>query len=157
SPSIFWLGCADSRVPPNEIVHLGTGEMSVHRNIANVVSVSDVNLLADLDVSITDGHVPTIIVCGHYNCGGVAAALSSAPHGLIDNWLLHIRQVASACRPVLDLIPDEAKRLRALVELNVIHGALTLSQTPIVRDAWKRGQDLAIHAWVFDIGTGQIR
>ncbi|KAI8909483.1 carbonic anhydrase [Entophlyctis helioformis] len=157
SPSVFWIGCADSRVPPNEIIRLGTGQMSVHRNIANVVSVSDVNLLADLEIMIHKGKVPTIILCGHYNCGGVAASLSTAPHGLIDNWLLHIRQVHTACKPMIELISDEKMRLRALVELNVIYGAAMLAQTPAVKDAWKAGMSLTIHSWAFDIGTGEIR
>ncbi|KAH9270221.1 hypothetical protein BSLG_002031 [Batrachochytrium salamandrivorans] len=156
SPSFLWIGCSDSRVPPNEIVNMGTGSLAVHRNIANVISYTDLNLLSTVGYAIETQHVTDIILCGHYGCGGVKAALGATSHGLIDNWLLQVKQVHSAYRNMIDQVKEDEGKVEVLVELNVVCGVRALTQLPAVQDAWRRGQELRIHGWVFELGRGAL-
>ena len=157
SPRYFWIGCSDSRVPANEIVGLLPGEMFVHRNVANVVVHTDLNCLSAVQFAIDVLKVRDIIVCGHYGCGGVLAALRDDNLGLVDNWLRHIQDVRRKHAAELDALPDEAQRHRRLCELNVIEQVANLRQTTVVRDAWARGQDLAVHGWSYDLADGLIQ
>jgi carbonic anhydrase len=156
-PAYLWIGCSDSRVPANEIVGLLPGEMFVHRNVANVVVHSDLNCLSVLQYAVDVLEVRHVIVCGHYGCGGVAAAAESSVHGLVDNWLGHVRDVAQAHAGTLAAIADHAHRLDRLCELNVIEQVVTLGETTIVRDAWERGRDLTLHGWVYSLQDGLLR
>jgi len=156
-PAYLWIGCSDSRVPANEIVGLLPGEMFVHRNVANVVVHSDLNCLSVLQYAVDVLEVRHVIVCGHYGCGGVAAAAESSVHGLVDNWLGHVRDVAQAHAATLAAIADHAHRLDRLCELNVIEQVVTLGETTIVRDAWERGRDLTLHGWVYSLQDGLLR
>ncbi|HEY3830814.1 MAG TPA: carbonate dehydratase [Acidimicrobiia bacterium] len=156
APQYLWIGCSDSRVPANQIIGLPPGTVFVHRNIANLVVHTDLNCLSVLQYAIDVLAVPHVIVTGHYGCGGVAAALDGAQHGLIDNWLRHIQDVATEHAAELDGL-DGAARVRRLCELNVLAQADNVARTTIVHDAWARGQKLAIHAWIYDIGDGLLR
>jgi len=156
-PAYLWIGCSDSRVPANEIVGLLPGEMFVHRNVANVVVHSDLNCLSVLQYAVDVLEVRHVIVCGHYGCGGVAAAADSSVHGLVDNWLGHVRDVAQAHAATLAAIADDAHRLDRLCELNVVKQVVTLGETTIVRDAWERGRDLTLHGWVYSLQDGLLR
>ena len=156
-PEYVWIGCSDSRVPANQIVGLLPGELFVHRNVANVVSHTDLNCLSVLHFSVEVLQVRHIIVCGHYGCGGVQAALENAKLGLVDNWLRHVQDVRWKYESELDALPTEQDRLHRLCELNVLEQVMNVSQTTIVRDAWARGQDLTVHGWVYDIGDGLLR
>ncbi|KAI8982066.1 carbonic anhydrase, partial [Mycotypha africana] len=155
-PKILWIGCSDSRVPANIVLSLPPGEVFVHRNIANVVSHSDLNCLSVLQYAVEVLKVEHIIVCGHYNCGGVTAAQGHEQFGLIDNWLRNIKDVYRLHEEELVDIKDDTKRLRRLIELNAIHSAENVCHSTIVQNAWKRGQQLTVHAWAFDIEDGQV-
>lgn len=155
-PQYLWIGCADSRVPANEIIGLLPGEVFVHRNIANVVVHSDLNCLSVMQFAIDVLQVEHIIVCGHYGCGGVSAALRNQRVGLADNWLRHIQDVRAKHDMRVAAIADEAKRVDHLCELNVIEQVANVCQTTIVQDAWGRGQTLAVHGWVYGLEDGLL-
>jgi carbonic anhydrase len=155
-PPLLWIGCADSRVPANEIIGAAPGEVFVHRNIANMVLHTDMSMLSVLDYAVNVLKVKHIIVCGHYGCGGVKAAMSNDHLGLIDNWIRHIKDVYRFHNEELDAIEDENKRFDRFVEVNVIEQALDLAKTSIVQTAWSKNQPLQIHGWVYDIKDGLI-
>jgi len=157
APRYLWIGCADSRVPANEIVGLAPGEMFVHRNIANVVVHADLNCLSVLQFAVDVLKVQHVIVCGHYGCGGVRAALRDDRLGLVDNWLRHVQDVRWKHQQELERIPTEEDQHSRLCELNVIEQVVNVSQTTIVRDAWARGQALEIHGWIYDLRDGLLR
>lgn len=157
SPKYLWIGCSDSRVPANEIVGLRPGDIFVHRNVSNLVVHSDLNCLSVIQYAVDVLKVRHIIVCGHYGCGGIAAAISNKPHGLIDNWLLHVRDLYRRHSSSLDIIKDEQARFDRFCELSVIAQATNVGSTTIVRDAWSRGQDLTIHAIVYSINDGLLK
>jgi carbonic anhydrase len=157
APRYFWVGCSDSRVPANQIVGLLPGEMFVHRNVANVVAHTDLNCLSAMQFAVDVLKVEHIIVCGHYGCGGVLAALRDEKLGLIDNWLRHVQDVRAKYRAELDALDTEGLRGNRLCELNVMDQVVSVSQTTIVRDAWTRGQDLTVHGWVYDVSDGLLR
>jgi carbonic anhydrase len=156
SPEYLWIGCSDSRVPANQIVGLLPGEIFVHRNVANVVVHTDLNCLSVLQYAVEVLHVKHIIVCGHYGCGGVLAALNDQRLGLIDNWLRHVQDVKLKHLPMLEstaatLQPDR------LCELNVVEQAIHVCETTVVREAWERGQELSVHGWIYSLQDGRIR
>lgn len=157
SPRYLWIGCADSRVPANEIVGLMPGEVFVHRNVANVVVHSDLNCLSVLQYAVEVLKVEHVIVCGHYGCGGVQAAWRGASLGLIDNWLRHVKDVAEKYSDDLAARPDDETRMDRLCELNVIEQVLHVARTTIVQDAWKRGQPLILHGWVYRLQSGLLK
>lgn len=157
SPEYLWIGCSDSRVPANQITGTKSGEIFVHRNIANMVVHSDMNMLSVLSYAVEVLKVKHIIVCGHYGCGGVIAAMGNKRYGLIDNWLRHIKDVYRYHHAELDAIEDEQLRSRRFVELNVIEQVNDLGKTSIVQDAWHRGQELSVHGWVYDINDGLLK
>jgi carbonic anhydrase len=157
APQYLWIGCSDSRVPANEIVGLPPGEMFVHRNVANVVVHADVNCLSAMQFAVDVLRVGHIIVCGHYGCGGVLAALRDARLGLVDNWLRHVQDVRWKHKAQLDALPGEAERHQRLCELNVIEQVVNVSQTTVVREAWERGQALTLHGWIYDVADGLLR
>jgi carbonic anhydrase len=156
-PPILWIGCADSRVPANQITNTKPGEIFVHRNIANVIVHTDMNMLSVLDYAVNVLKVKHVIVTGHYGCGGVLAAMSNNQFGIIDNWLRNIKDVYRLYAAELDAIEDEKQRGNRLVELNVIEGVEHLAQTSIVQNAWKNGQNLELHGWVYSLETGLIK
>ncbi len=157
APQYLWIGCSDSRVPANEIVGLLPGELFVHRNVANVVVHTDLNCLSVLQFAVDVLMVRDVIVCGHYGCGGVGAALRGDRLGLIDNWLRHVQDVRDDHRAELDAIPDEAARIDRLCEWNVVAQVINVAETSIVRDAWERGQDLTVHGWIYGLKDGRVR
>lgn len=157
SPEYLWIGCSDSRVPANQITGTEPGDMFVHRNIANMVVHSDMNLLSVLSYAVEVLKVKHIIVCGHYECGGVLAAMGQKQYGLIDNWLRHIKDVYKMYYKELEQIEDEKLRGRRFVELNVMEQVYDLCKTTIVQNAWKIEQPLAVHGWVYDIADGVIK
>jgi carbonic anhydrase len=157
SPPLLWIGCADSRVPANEITGTLPGEVFVHRNIANMVIHSDMNMLSVLDYAVNVLKVRHIIVCGHYECGGVKAAMGNAHIGLIDNWIRHIKDVYRLHQAELDAIKDEHQRFNRFVEVNVQEQVWDLAKTSIVQNAWKNGQQLWIHGWVYSINDGLVK
>jgi carbonic anhydrase len=157
SPKFLWIGCADSRVPANEIVGLLPGELFVHRNVANVVVHSDLNCLSVMQFAVEVLKVEHIIVVGHYGCGGVAAALQDQRVGLADNWLRHVQDVHSKHEPRVSCEQTLASRVDRLCELNVIEQVANVCQATIVRDAWDRGQDLNVHGWVYGLKDGLVR
>lgn len=157
APGYLWIGCSDSRVPANQITGLPPGEMFVHRNVANVVVHADLNCLSAIQFAVDVLRVRHIIVCGHYGCGGVRAALRDDHLGLIDNWLRHVQDVHWKHRVEIDALATEDERHHRLCELNVIEQAINVSQTTVVREAWARGQSLAVHAWVYDINDGLLQ
>ncbi|MBK9247810.1 MAG: carbonate dehydratase [Ignavibacteria bacterium] len=157
TPEYLWIGCSDSRVPANEITGTKPGELFVHRNIANMVVHSDMNMLSVLSYAVEVLKVKHIIVCGHYGCGGVVAAMGNKQYGLIDNWLRHIKDVYRFHFPELDAIKDEDQRTRRFVELNIIEQVHDLGKTSIVQNAWKNNQPLHIHGWVYDVKDGIIK
>ncbi|QBQ39974.1 carbonic anhydrase [Sphingobacterium psychroaquaticum] len=156
NPEVLWIGCADSRVPANELTGKKPGQVFVHRNIANLCVHSDMSMLSVLDYAVNVLKVKHIILAGHYACGGVAAAISSKQHGIIDNWLCHIKDVYRLHQKELDAIQDQESKTDRLVELNVKEQVFNLCTTSIVQSAWKNGQDLAIHGMVINIGTGEL-
>ena len=153
----MWIGCADSRVPANEIVGLLPGELFVHRNIANVVVHSDLNCLSVMQFAVDVLNIEHIIVCGHYGCSGVSAALQNQRVGLADNWLRHVQDVHAKHDARVAAMPDTPQRVDRLCELNVIEQVANVCQTTIVRDAWDRGQQLAVHGWVYGLKDGLVR
>ena len=157
SPEYLWIGCADSRVPANEIINLPPGEVFVHRNIANVVVHTDLNCLSVIQYAVEVLKVKHIIVCGHYGCGGVKAAMENNSHGLIDNWLRHLRDVYRLHRAELDQIEDQEACRNRLCELNVIEQVDNVCNTTMVRDAWAAGQELAVHGWIYSLKDGLLR
>jgi carbonic anhydrase len=156
NPEILWIGCADSRVPANEIIGAVPGEVFVHRNIANMVIHTDMNMLSVLDYAVNILCVKHVIVCGHYGCGGIQAALTNKPFGLIDNWIRHIKDVYRFHQDELNEIKDEKKKFDRFVELNVFEQVYDLAKTSIIQNAWERGQELHIHGWVYDVRDGLI-
>ena len=156
-PPVLWIGCSDSRVPANEIIGAEPGEVFVHRNIANMVVHSDMNLLSVLDYAVNVLKVKHVIVCGHYGCGGVQAAMTNKHIGLIDNWIRHIKDVYRFHSSELNSIVDETDRFNRFVELNVVEQVLDLAKTSIVQGAWEKNQDLHVHGWVYDVADGLIK
>jgi carbonic anhydrase len=157
TPELLWIGCSDSRLPPDQVVGRLPGEIFVHRNVGNVVVHTDLNCLSVLQYGIEVLTVRHVIVCGHYGCGGVRAAMTPEPLGLIDNWLRHIRDVSMAHRQELDALPDPAARQNRLCELNVAAQVANVCHTTIVQDAWRRGQALTVHGWIYDLADGLLR
>ncbi len=157
SPKFLWIGCSDSRVSANVIVDIAPGEVFVHRNIANLVNHTDMNCLSVLQFAVEVLKVEHVIVCGHYGCGGIAAAMDGKRHGLIDNWLRNIRDTANLHAERLSAITDPEERLNELCRLSVAEQALNVAETTVVQDAWSRGQELRIHGWVYGLKDGRIR
>jgi carbonic anhydrase len=157
NPPVLWIGCSDSRVPANQITNTLPGDIFVHRNIANVVVHTDMNMLSVLDYSVNVLKVKHVIVCGHYGCGGVNAALGNKQVGIIDNWLRNIRDVYRMHEREMQTMKDPEQRFNRLVELNAIEGAANVMNTSIVQNAWANGQELAVHAWVYSLKTGVIK
>jgi carbonic anhydrase len=156
TPEYLWIGCSDSRVPANEVTGTDPGEIFVHRNIANMVVHTDMNMLSVLSYAVEVLHVKHIIVCGHYGCGGVQAAMGNKQFGLIDNWLRHLKDVYRYHHKELDAITDKEQRFNRFVELNVFEQVLDLGKTSIVQNAWKKKMPLHIHGWVFNLKNGLI-
>ncbi|MDB4927469.1 carbonic anhydrase [Mucilaginibacter sp.] len=156
TPPVLWIGCADSRVPANQITNTKPGEIFVHRNIANMVIHTDMNMLSVLDYAVNVLEVKHVIVTGHYGCGGVIAAMTNQEYGLIDNWLRHIKDVYRLHANELDIIKDDVERSDRLVEYNVIENVHNLCKTSIVQNAWLKGQPLGVHGWVYSLNTGII-
>ena len=156
APRYMWIGCSDSRVPANQITGLEPGEVFVHRNVANVVVPTDLNCLSTIQYAVDMLKVEHLMVVGHYGCGGVMAALHGTRVGLADNWLRHIKDVASMHRPLIEST-DPAHRLDLLCELNVIEQVVNVAQTTVVQDAWKRGQSVTLHGWVYGLSDGLIK
>ncbi len=157
APEYFWIGCSDSRVSANEIVNLPPGEMFVHRNVANVVVHTDLNCLSATQYAVEALKVKHIIVCGHYGCGGVKAALQNQKLGLIDNWLRHVQDVIREHAALLAEISEESDRIDKLCELNIIEQVYSVCQTTVVQSAWERGQELTVHGWVYALTDGLVR
>ncbi len=155
-PPILWIGCSDSRVPANQIIGAEPGEVFVHRNIANMVVHSDMNMLSVLDYAVNALQVKHVIVCGHYGCGGVQAAMGNQSIGLIDNWIRHIKNVYRFHADELDAIADEKERFNRFVELNVEEQVYDLAKTSIVQNAWNKNQELSIHGWVYGLNSGYV-
>lgn len=155
-PPLLWIGCSDSRVPANEIIGAAPGEVFVHRNIANMVIHTDISMLSVLDYAVNVLKVKHVIVCGHYGCGGVKAAMGNSHIGLIDNWIRHIKDVYRFHYEELDKIENEKERFNRFVELNVTEQVLDLAKTSIIQNAWKKEQQIHIHGWVYDIHDGLI-
>ncbi|MBS1790560.1 MAG: carbonate dehydratase [Acidobacteria bacterium] len=157
SPEYLWIGCSDSRLPPNEILGLMPGDLFVHRNVANVVVHTDFNCLSVMEYAIEALKIKHVIVCGHYGCGGVQAALRNLELGLIDNWLRHVRDVHDKHETALTRIADESKRWDKLCELNIVEQVHNVCNTTIVQRAWKTGQQLSIHGWIYSLHDGLLR
>ncbi|MDA4844457.1 carbonic anhydrase [Hoeflea poritis] len=156
-PDYLWIGCSDSRVPANVITGLEPGEVFVHRNVANLVHRGDINLLSVLEYAVESLEIKHIIVCGHYGCGGVRAAMDGHRHGIIDHWLQPVRDTADQCAEELEKIGDPDTRLNRLCEMSIAAQVESLSRTPIIRSAWSRGKELAIHGWVYGLNDGLLR
>ncbi|MBA3441756.1 MAG: carbonate dehydratase [Pyrinomonadaceae bacterium] len=157
SPQYLWIGCSDSRVPSTQLVDLLPGEMFVHRNVANLVIHTDLNCLSVIQFAVEALKVKHIIVCGHYGCGGVQAALSNKKFGLIDNWLRHVQDVMQKHASLLSELPDEARRAYKLCELNVVEQVVNVCQTTVVEQAWERAQELTVHGWIYGLENGLVR
>jgi len=157
APDYLWIGCADSRVPANEIVGMAPGELFVHRNVANLVVHSDLNCLSVLQFAVDVLGVEHVIVCGHYGCGGVRAALHDQRHGLVDNWLRHIKDTARTHRAALAALPEGTLREDRLCELNVVEQVANVCETTVVQDAWARGPRLTVHGWIYHLDDGLLR
>jgi carbonic anhydrase len=157
APDHLWIGCADSRVPANEIVGMAPGEMFVHRNVGNVVAPDDTNCLSVVQYAVDVLHIKHIIVCGHYGCGGVQAAFGPPQELPLESWLQHIRAVRRAHEDELKSLPDDVARARRLCELNVVAQVRAVCRIGTVVDAWERGQTLAVHGWVYDLHDGLLR
>jgi carbonic anhydrase len=155
-PPLLWIGCSDSRVPANEIIGAKPGEVFVHRNIANMVIHSDMNMLSVLDYAVNVLKVKHIIVCGHYGCGGVKAAMGNQSIGLIDNWIRHIKDVYRLHEHYLDTIKDEEERFNKFVEVNAQEQVFDLAKTSIVQNAWRNGQELTLHGWTYGLNSGYV-
>lgn len=157
SPQFLWIGCSDSRVPANEITNTQPGDIFVHRNIANMVVHSDMNMLSVLDYAVNILKVKHVIVCGHYGCGGVKAAMDNQQYGLVDNWLRFIKDVYRTHAEELDSIKDEEKRFNRFAELNVIEQVFDLTKTTIIQNAWRERNEPKVHGWIYDLKTGLIK
>ena len=157
TPQYLWIGCSDSRVPASDVVDLPPGEMFVHRNVANVVVHTDLNCLSVLQFAIEALKVRHVLIVGHYGCGGVHAAYENKPLGLIDNWLRHVQDVAAKHRKLLARLPGDGAREDRLCELNVVEQLMHVARTTIVQDAWRRGQPLALHGWIYRLHDGVLR
>ena len=157
NPELLWIGCSDSRISPTSSIGLLPGEMFVHRNVANLVNHSDMNCLSVMQFAIEVLKVRHIIVCGHYGCGGVKAAYDDTRLGLVDNWLRHIQDIMHKYEAVIERLPDHEARLDKLCELNIIEQVISVGETTIVQDAWERGQEVAIHGWIYRIAEGIYR
>jgi carbonic anhydrase len=155
-PPLLWIGCSDSRVPANEIIGAEPGEVFVHRNIANMVVHSDMNMLSVLDYAVNALKVKHVIVCGHYGCGGIKAAMGNNSIGIIDNWIRHIKDVYRFHQDELNAIENENERFNKFVEVNVKEQVLDLAKTSIVQNAWNNGQELSIHGWVYGLNSGYV-
>lgn len=156
NPQLLWIGCSDSRVPANEIVGGKPGDVFVHRNIANMVVHSDMNMLSVLDYAVNVLKVKHVIVCGHYGCGGIKAAMGNDSIGIIDNWIRHIKDVYRFHNDYLNSITDETERFNKFVELNVKEQVFDLAKTSIVQNAWRNGQELTLHGWVYGLNNGYV-
>jgi carbonic anhydrase len=156
NPPLLWIGCSDSRVPANEIIGAKPGEVFVHRNIANMVIHSDMNMLSVLDYAVNVLKVKHVIVCGHYGCGGIKAAMGNDSIGIIDNWIRHIKDVYRLHNTYLDSILDENERFNAFVELNVKEQVFDLAKTSIVQAAWRNGQEVSLHGWAYGLNSGFV-
>jgi carbonic anhydrase len=156
-PELLWIGCSDSRLPPDRIIAKNPGSVFVHRNVGNVVVHTDMNCLSVLQYGIEVLGVRHIIVCGHYGCGGVRAALQARPLGLIDNWLRHIRDVHSLHRTEMDALSDPTEREDRLCELNVAAQVANVCRTTIVQDAWRQGRSLTVHGWIYSVSDGLLK
>lgn len=156
SPDYLWIGCADSRVPANEIIGLDPGEVFVHRNVGNVVVHTDMNCLSVIQYAVDILKVKHIIVCGHYGCGGVHAAMENTQHGLIDNWLRHIKDIYYKHKSDVDAIENEHHRKARVCEINVLEQVANVCYTTIVQNAWQRGQSLTVHGWVYGLQDGLL-
>ena len=156
TPKYLWIGCADSRVPASRVTGLNPGEIFVHRNIANVVVQSDLSMLSVLQYAVEHLKVRHVIVCGHTSCGGVAASVSGNKHGLVDNWLRHIKNVARRREDELMAVPED-QRLDLLSELNVQAQAQNLARTTVMQDAWDRGQEVDVHSWIYSLQNGHLK
>ena len=156
NPPLLWIGCSDSRVPANEIIGAEPGEVFVHRNIANMVVHSDMNMLSVLDYAVNALKVKHVIVCGHYGCGGVKAAMGNSSIGIIDNWIRHIKDVYRFHQKELDAIENEKERFNKFVEINVKEQVMDLAKTSIVQNAWNSGQELTLHGWVYGLNDGYV-
>ncbi|MDA7876805.1 carbonate dehydratase [Akkermansiaceae bacterium] len=156
TPKYLWIGCADSRVPANQITGLNPGEVFVHRNIANVVGQTDLNMLSVVQYAVEVLKVEHVIVCGHYGCGGVAASVDGQKHGLVDNWIRAIGNVAEAHEDELNALEGDL-RLERLCELNVLAQARNVSKTTVLQDAWSRGQKVDVHPWIYRLNTGRLQ
>lgn len=157
TPELLWIGCSDSRVPANQIIGMPPGEVFVHRNIANLVVHSDMNCLSVLQYAVDALHVKHIIVCGHYHCGGVTAAVRESRLGLIDNWLHHIHGIQDKHTVRLNQISDPDEKIEKMCELNVVEQVVNVCETTIVQDAWARGQEVAVHGWIYDVCDGLLK
>ncbi len=155
-PACLWIGCSDSRVPPEPIVGAGPGELFVHRNIANLVVETDLSCRSVLQYAVEHLKVAHIVVCGHYNCGGLHVALAGRTSGTVDEWLRSARELIQRHRDQLDCLADETQRWRRLCELNVLEQVANVSRTNVVQQAWQRGQDLAIHGWIYELADGLL-
>ena len=156
-PTILWIGCSDSRVPANQITGQLPGEVFVHRNVGNVVVHTDLNCLSVIQFAVDVLGIRHVIVCGHYGCGGVKAALEGQRLGLVDNWLRYIEDVRDAHAEALSTLPEGEARWNRLCELNVIEQVLHVSQTTVMRDAWVRGQEVTVHGWIYSLRDGRLR
>ena len=156
NPPLLWIGCSDSRVPANEIIGAEPGEVFVHRNIANMVLHTDMNMLSVLDYAVNALKVKHVIVCGHYGCGGVKAAMGNNSIGIIDNWIRHIKDVYRFHQDELDAIENEKERFNKFIEINVKEQVMNLAKTSIVQNAWKNGQELSLHGWVYGLNDGYV-
>lgn len=157
APKYLWIGCSDSRVPANQIIGLMPGEVFVHRNIANVVVHTDLNCLSVIQFAVEVLKVQHVIVCGHYGCGGVRAAMQTHEFGLIDNWLRHLKDVYVKHAHTLDVADDEQQRFDRFCELNVMEQVYHVCQTTIVQSAWRRGQALSVHGWIYGVSNGLLK
>ena len=157
TPRYLWIGCADSRVPCTQLVDVLPGDMFVHRNVANLVIHTDFNCLSVMQYAIDVLKVEHIIVCGHYRCGGVQAALQQQSFGLVDNWLRHVQDIIAKHQRYLDTFPTEQERLDQLCELNVIEQVFNVCENTLVRNAWQRGQKLSVHGWIYGVEDGLLR
>jgi carbonic anhydrase len=156
APEYLWIGCADSRVPANEIAGLMPGELFVHRNVANLVVHSDLNCLSVMQYAVDVLKVKHIIVTGHYNCGGIMAALRNQSFGLIDNWLRHVQDVHHHHREEIDSLETESARIAKLSEINVLEQVVNVCRTTVVQNAWQNGQDVSVHGWIYDVKDGLV-
>jgi carbonic anhydrase len=157
APEFLWIGCSDSRVPANDIVGLMPGELFVHRNVANIVYAADLNCLSVVEYAVDVLQVKHIIVCGHYGCGGVKAALDHRNHGIIDSWLTCIKDVYSRHRSEIEALPTRKEQIDRMCELNVITQVRSLAHTPVIQSAWARGQQVAVHGWVYGLDNGLVK